>query len=120
SLTYVSEGEPSTVYFGCQTMFLGLNSYKEFQVYMGVDNLPQIDSNCQIVGASVHLYQWSYSGTVDLPIYAYQVSTAKPSSYATYNTWMRNITWNNRPAHETTILTTRRHMSMAAAISALT
>ena len=104
SLTYVSEGEPSTVYFECQTMFLGLNSYKELQVYMGVDNLPQIDSNCQIVGASVHLYQWDYSGTVDLPIFAYQVSTEKPSSYATYNTWMRNITWNNRPAHETTIL----------------
>ncbi|MBS1402257.1 MAG: hypothetical protein HPZ79_04635 [Oscillospiraceae bacterium] len=104
SLTYVSESEPSTVYFGCQTMFLGLDNYKELQVYMGVDNLPQIDSNCQIVGASVHLYQWSYSGYADLPVFAYQVSTEKPSSYETYNTWLRNLTWNNRPAHESAIL----------------
>lgn len=104
TFTYVNSGSPSEAHFGYQTMYIGKSGSNVLEAYMGVDNLPQIDSNCQIVGASVHLYQWNYSGYVDLPIYAYQVSTAKPSSYATYNTWMRNITWNNRPAHETTIL----------------
>lgn len=54
TFTYVNSGSPSEAHFGYQTMYIGKSGSNILEAYMGVDNLPQIDTSlpCAIALAS--------------------------------------------------------------------
>ena len=109
--TYVIQGHPKTVMGKPQDIYLGYGSYTDAHEQWGffhVRVLPQIPSGSVVIGGSYNLYSyrmdldkdWGYSheGCPELPLELCEVTGAKPSSYASYYDWFKNMSWNNKPA----------------------
>ena len=107
--TYVYEGQPATAHPNYQQLDLGWTSYsslKEAQVFFGWNSLPEIPNGCEVVSASVHLYQTEYSadGASLFEAGVYAVEGSRPSAYTTNADWITNLTWNSRPTVSSTVL----------------
>ena len=109
--TYVIQGHPETVMGKPQDIYLGYGAFNDAHEQWGffhVRVLPQIPSGSVVIGGSYNLYSyrmdldedWGYShdGCPELPLELCEVTGAKPSSYASYYDWFKNMSWNNKPA----------------------
>ena len=99
--TCVTTEKPNTPGSGVESLYIGHRTTgDEMQVFFQFASLPTIPANCNVVNATLNLYQhtYSYVGLNRIFVQAHEVTSARPSSYGSNAEWIRNITWNTKPS----------------------
>ena len=99
--TCVTTEKPNTPGSGVESLYIGHRTTgDEMQVFFQFASLPAIPANCNVVNATLNLYQHTYSqvGLNRIFVQAHEVTSARPSSYGSNAEWIRNITWNTKPS----------------------
>ncbi len=99
--TCVTTEKPNTPGSGVESLYIGHRTTgDEMQVFFQFASLPTIPANCNVVNATLNLYQHTYSqvGLNRIFVQAHEVTSARPSSYGSNAEWIRNITWNTKPS----------------------
>ena len=108
--TYVIEGTPTTAQSGYRSIYVGYgakSTRKQHNAYVHVNTLPVIPENCIPVSASLSYYNpssqgWSAVGIDKLNLECHElIPSTTPSNYVS---WIRNLTWNTKPAHSGSVL----------------
>lgn len=100
--TFVQEGTPTAQNMYCSILYCGygcLSTAKEMQVYVYVNNLPELPVGAVVSDASINfgLYDYSSSNCDAMPIGLYEVTSENPRSDDNYYSWFKYITWNTKP-----------------------
>ena len=110
SSTYVVERQQTSTHSGSQ-LYCGKNDSSNggcYDIYLHVNVLPEIPSNCSVVSAAVGFYQNGYDPTNSSSstyIAAYELTDeGTKTSSQTYASWIHDLTWNTRPADSGIVL----------------
>ncbi len=98
--TCLTSGTSSTG-SGGESLYIGHDTAgREMQVFFQFASLPTIPANCNVVNATLNLYQHTYSqvGMNRLFVQAHEITSSRPASYASNAEWIRNMTWNTKPS----------------------
>ena len=110
SSTYVVERQQTSTHSGYQ-LYCGKNDSSNggsYDIYLHVNVLPEIPSNCSVVSAAVGFWQNGYdpaNSSSSTYIAAYELTNeGTKTSSQTYASWIHGLTWNTRPADSGIVL----------------
>ena len=104
STTYVASGADDTIFSEQQFISCGRSEYDGFEeerIYLHVNSLPEVPTNCKVVSAAICLAQSNYSGAQNSSFYilANEISDDTGRNGKTYDAWITGLKWKNRPPH---------------------
>ena len=106
--TYVIQGAPTETHTHYQDVDFGKTIHQprgEYQIYVGVDSVPVIPKDSEVVSAYYALRQreYQYVGANSMIAELYEVTQEKPSNKTNY-AWIYERCWNNKPSIDSIVL----------------
>ncbi len=102
--TYITQGSPNTNHETYQQLYVGYGSASnalQQEVYLYFKEMPELPVGSVVVNATLGLFQNGYSDVrcPEMNIGLFEVTADKPANRS-YESWIRQMTWNTRPAHD--------------------